>query len=209
MLYYGSIRDIEDSYISIYENLLPVAMKHQVQRFFSNDDKKHRLLARLMLRYCLIQTTGNDKLLHTWKVDDNGKPFIDNWFEFNISHSGDFVVFGYDVSRVGLDIEKIESIDYNLFIDNFHFEESRFIEKSKSKILDFYNIWVKKESILKAIGVGIVEGINKFSCVNEYVFYKNQLWYFYPIGINASYICYACIQQTNQLIIERFSILQV
>jgi 4'-phosphopantetheinyl transferase len=209
-LYYCSVNDIKSADINYYAELLPSQMGRYVRKFFAEEDKKHRLLARLMLRYCLIQTTGNDTLLHDWQLDTNKKPIIKNWFRFSISHSGDFVLFGYGTGCVGVDIEKVESIDYMPLADYFHASEKKYIESATDKMTSFYTIWVKKEAMLKAIGSGIVSGLQEFSCVDEYVFYNNQLWFFHRVEINPNYVCYYCDKQPHATCeVNRFNILNI
>jgi 4'-phosphopantetheinyl transferase len=196
---YASINDLADEDIETFANLLPIFMQAYIKKFINKSDRKHRLLARLMLRQCLINTTGNDMLLHAWQTDSNSKPFIATWHQFNISHSGEFIVFIYDDQAIGVDIEKIEDIDYASISDYFHPEEKAQLMHSVAKKNLFYTLWAKKEALLKAVGVGISNEMANFNCLEKSIVYENQTWFFHPVAISTEYICYIC---TNKIILN-------
>jgi 4'-phosphopantetheinyl transferase len=199
-LLYASINDVSDKDIEPFTKLLPVFMQAYIKRFSNESDRKHRLLARLMLRRCIIHTTGNDMLLHAWQTDVNNKPFIPQWHQFNISHSGEFVVFIYDDQAIGVDIEKREDIDYASLSDYFHPEEKSQLIHSRDKKNTFYTIWAKKEALLKAVGIGISNVMAEFNCLEKSIIYENQTWFFYPVEISTEYTCYIC---TDKIIFKQ------
>ncbi|MCB2376580.1 4'-phosphopantetheinyl transferase superfamily protein [Hymenobacter sp. BT635] len=194
-LLYTNTECLEDNEIAHYLDFLPFAMHGDILRYKFADDQKHRLLARLMLRYCLLETTGSDELMAAWKKDENHKPFVAGWFPFNISHAGKWVIFAYSDEDIGVDIEKQTEVDYQSLIAYFHPDEQAYVRKSEDKQLSFFNIWVKKEAILKAIGTGIVEGWQEFSCIDEIVAYKNEKWLFHPLSIDPGYVSYLCTSE--------------
>ena len=90
-----------------------------------------------------------------------GKPFSldDKQLYFNISNSGDQVVFAFSKSgEVGIDIEEIRPlIELDELIEkNFSQKEREYIDASLSDRLErFFKFWTVKESYLKAIGEGM------------------------------------------------------
>lgn len=193
---YTNINDLADKDIESFTSLLPTFMQLYIRKFINKSDMKHRLLARLMLRQCLIHTMGNDMLLHAWQTDLNNKPFVKQWYPFNISHSGEFVVFIYDDQSVGVDIEKIEDIDYASISDYFHPEEKTQLMHSTDRKKLFYTIWSKKEALFKAVGTGISNRMAEFNCLEKSLVYENQTWFFYPVAISTEYTCYICTNKT-------------
>lgn len=88
-----------------------------------------------------------------------GKPSILNKeIHFNISHSGTWVVLAASDFPVGIDIEEKKKININLIMKAFNENEINYIETKSSefeKLEAFYRIWTRKESYLKALGIGL------------------------------------------------------
>lgn len=88
-------------------------------------------------------------------VNDFGKPTADNGLHFNISHSGDYVLFALSDREIGCDIEKTrdiipEKLGKIVFCDN----ELTAIKNSADKQQCFFDLWTRKESLLKCLGKG-------------------------------------------------------
>jgi 4'-phosphopantetheinyl transferase len=204
---YCDIDIIDDGCISQYLDLLPAFMSREILRYKYAADQKARLLSRLMLRES-IADTGVADCLKDWKRDVSNKPVIDNWNAFNISHASNLVVFAYTTGQsIGIDIEKRKDLEYNEIIENFHAEEQQLIRSAADPKTCFYKTWVKKEALLKAAGIGIVNGLSDFSCVEDLVNYRKQTWYLKEVHVHSEYECYLCsLNISEQVIIEEFSI---
>jgi 4'-phosphopantetheinyl transferase len=204
---YCDIDIMDDSCISYYLHLLPAFMSKEILRYRFAADQKARLLSRLMLRES-INDTGAIDCLKDWKRDVNNKPVIDNWNAFNITHASNLVVFAYTTGEsIGIDIEKRKKLEYREIAGNFHTEEQQFIALAADSINCFYDIWVKKEALLKAAGIGIVNGLNDFSCIENIVNYRSQSWFLKEIQLHPDYTCYVCSLSINEpIIIQEFKI---
>jgi len=204
---YCDIEMIDDGSISHYLKLLPAFMSAEILRYRYAADQKARLLSRLMLRESIRETVAID-CLKDWKRDVNNKPVIDNWNAFNITHASNLVVFAYTTGEsIGIDIEKKKELEYNDIMENFHPEEQQFIGSAADAKSCFYEIWVKKEALLKAAGIGIVNGLSDFSCVENIVNYRRQSWHLKAIQIHPDYTCYLCsLQVREQIVIQEFKI---
>lgn len=204
---YCDIDIIDDGCISHYLDLLPAFMRKEILRYRYAADQKARLLSRLMLWESITDTTAID-CLKDWKRDVNNKPIIDNWNAFNIAHASNLVVFAYSTGEsIGIDIEKRKALDYKEIMENFHTEEQQFIGSAADPISCFYEIWVKKEALLKAAGIGIINGLNDCSCVENVVNYRRQSWYLKEVQIHPEYTCYLCSLNLRERInIQEFKI---
>lgn len=93
-------------------------------------------------------------------------------FNFNISHSGDFVVCAIDDENVGIDIEKENYIKFaNIAKDYFTISEFNYIVKQDldDKLSKFYEIWTLKESYIKCCGQDLSIPLKSFSInIDEY-----------------------------------------
>ncbi len=204
---YCNIGIIDDNSIAYYLEGLPSFMSKEIMRYKYAADQKARLLSRLMLRESIIETTAVD-CLKDWRRDENNKPVIDNWHAFNISHSGDLVVFAYTTGEtVGIDIEKRKSLPPQEIMVHFHPEEQQYIQSAADSTNCFYEIWVKKEALLKAAGIGIVNGLNEFSCVNDMVDYRKQSWFLHEVKLHSECTCYLCsLKKSERIVIQEFKI---
>lgn len=190
-LWYFNIDDFPDEDINSVLSFLPAEIADKINRYKFVDDKKSRLIARLMLQKYVLKTTGN----WSWdllKTNINHKPFIENGPHFNITHSGKLVVVAFSyTSEIGIDIEKIQNIDVCGIANNFHEHEITHLKNNKYDLNLFYNIWTKKEALLKANGIGIVNGLNKVSVLEHKVFCTKQ-WYVQNLSIHSDYKCAIC-----------------
>lgn len=119
----------------------------KVSRLKLSDDKKRCIAGGLFI----------NKYLPSAKITVNefGKPEADNGLHFNISHSGEYVLFALSDKKIGCDIEKFRNIDPEklgkiVFCDN----EMSLIKNSADKQQCFFDLWTRKESLLKCIGKG-------------------------------------------------------
>ena len=87
----------------------------------------------------------------------NGKPYLDGEREFNISHSGDYVICAVGKSPVGADIERVGRVKEAVFGRIASPLEKEAAERlSPSEKEEYYcSVWTKKESLLKLTGEGI------------------------------------------------------
>jgi 4'-phosphopantetheinyl transferase len=95
--------------------------------------------------------------------DPGGKPFFltdGERVEFSISHSGDYVVCMMSAGPLGVDVEWIRPMDGEL-AGFFLPEEQRYLEglPVAERNRGFFTLWTMKESYCKALGSGIVDGL--------------------------------------------------
>lgn len=119
--------------------------------------KVHRLRLDDDKRRCIAGGLFIKKFLSDAKITVNefGKPKADNGLHFNISHSGDYVLFALSDREIGCDIEKARDINPEklgkiVFCDN----EMTTIRNAADKQQCFFDLWTRKESLLKCLGKG-------------------------------------------------------
>lgn len=170
---------------------LPTRMQGEIRRYKYIRDRKSSLLGRLLLHHCLA-SEGKLYLLDHWKRDGAHKPYIPGWHSFNISHSGDLVLFSVSEAAIGVDIEHRSCLDYHDLSVHFHWEEQQYIRNAFNTQEAFYELWVKKEAALKAMGTGIANGLKRFSCVGSHLDYMGTSWYLRPLPVDPAYTAYIC-----------------
>ena len=116
----------------------------------NKDDQARSLCAGLALDACL-RTVGLRERDVTVKTDPRGKPFLADHpaLHFSLSHSGEYAVCALDDAPIGVDIEQLREIDTaRLAKRTFGITESLTLDA-------FFALWTRKESYLKAVGIGL------------------------------------------------------
>ena len=111
-------------------------------------------------------------------VNEFGKPECDNGLCFNISHSGSYVLFALSDSEVGCDIEEIRFLNgirlgKIVFCDN----EMKLLGNAFDRLGTFFELWTKKEALLKCMGDGFHRGAKSVDVSNG-KFSENQTEYY-------------------------------
>ncbi len=91
------------------------------------------------------------------KVGANGKLVCGGAY-FNISHSGEIVMFAYGGAPVGCDIERVTTAHLDIMRRVFTESEQSYINSAKDlsdRDRRFFRLWTIKESCLKMSGEGL------------------------------------------------------
>jgi hypothetical protein len=89
---------------------------------------------------------------------------------FSVSHAGDWAIIGIAQDRrLGVDLELLRQVPELLSIADgcFTKRELRLLEETKvdERPALFHRLWTRKEACLKAIGLGIPGGLDRFEVV--------------------------------------------
>jgi 4'-phosphopantetheinyl transferase len=119
--------------------------------------RQHKIVARAKLRQILSSYLDQPPLKIEIAVGAQGKPQVAG-LEFNLSHSGDLVIYAVSDRPVGIDIERVRSMDLTGIIERF-FAPAEFVAWQKLSPADqeaaFFRAWTIKEAYLKAVGTGL------------------------------------------------------
>lgn len=187
--------------IELYFYHLPSINIEEIQRFFilnkifnSNELEKfsRTKLCSLWFRYDRLSSklSLSPKNLE-FDIETSQRPILKNAnLDFNISHSGNWLVGAISSSRVGVDIEKINSNrDVKSIAKNFYsLEENSLLENSSNSYIEnFYKLWTIKEASAKYFGTSIFKYLNKGNQTEKKLSllqYKFQNEYFITISSN-------------------------
>ncbi len=113
-------------------------------------DRARSLCAGLALDACL-RTVGLRERDVTVATDEHGKPYFADHpdLHFSISHSGDFAVCGLDDAPIGVDLEQHRPLDAERLAKRYLGVTEPLTRE------EFFSLWTKKESYLKAVGIGL------------------------------------------------------
>lgn len=155
-------------YNSAFNAVSPERRK-KVLRYRFLKDRVLSLGAELLLRKALTECGIEIPEIHYgYKTD--GKPFLKGveGFDFNISHSEDFVMVALSGNETGCDIEKITEIDLEIakkFFFREEYENIAALPASEERNELFFRYWTLKESFMKATGLGMKLPLDSFSII--------------------------------------------
>ena len=123
----------------------------QREKAFSYKQKGDRLLS-IGSSYLLNEFTPPSPLY----FGEKGKPQKKGIY-FNLSHSARKVVFASSDCDVGVDVEKVRSVNEKLIKKVCSPIEAESVKNDK----DFFFVWTMKESLLKCLGSGLISDLTK------------------------------------------------
>ena len=164
-----SAKDLSD-----YNELLNDQEKERASKFRFDDDRDRFLWGRVKLKLLLGSYLNESPRALMFIYSQHGKPKLEKkehrYLHFNMSHSGDLILFGISRSPIGVDVEEISrSVDIKRVSDSyFSPNEKNVVEMATGgeKENVFYEIWTKKEALIKGIGKGLGIPLNHF-CVTS------------------------------------------
>ncbi len=196
LLLYLNIGEINDEKYRYIKNIITEKRKIRVNKYLRQEDKIRCIMAEVLLKYAIYLYTGGIIDIN-YKYNKYGKPFLANYdqLEFNISHSGEWVVVAVGNCKIGIDVEyKNENWDL-IFERSFSKLEKSWGGHEPKRMV---TLWTIKEAYLKYLGIGLSKNMNSFSVdLENNVIIENQCEkkseisfdYFF---INEDYVCSEC-----------------
>lgn len=163
-IYAISIEDVNLSNFNILLNKISLEKRKKIENFMYFKDKVRGILGEALLRKILVSEYNFKNNDIKFIFNDYAKPFLEGQnIQFNISHSGKWVLLGIDDNLIGVDIEEVKDINYEEVSGSiFNYNEFSYINNSASKLHTFYKLWTLKESYIKMIGKGMSIPLKSF-----------------------------------------------
>ena len=151
-------------------------------------DAHSSLIGKLLLIEGLKKYGYDHTRLQDIRYSKYDRPYLDD-LEFNISHSGQYVLCALsNNAKIGVDVEEVRPIDFNDFDRQFTKAEWDVIHSFADPLHGFYNMWTKKEAIVKADGKGLNIPLEDI-IVNDLIAQVYGVeWYLKPIPIDGKYL---------------------
>lgn len=151
------------------DSTLSADESERAARFHFEKDRQRYILAHASLRDILSRYLQCEQGEIKFTTNNYGKPVLLSAQEvdFNISHSGEFVLIA--VARrhkVGVDVEHFrKDLEHDRIARRF-FSQAENQEFSaiphEQKVIAFFNCWTRKEAYIKAHGVGLSLPLDSF-----------------------------------------------
>ena len=165
-----------------YDFVFSFVEKSRQEKALKFAHEKDRLLS-LGAAYLIKKHLPEGRIIE----NKNGKPYLEGGPFFNISHSGEYIVFASHPTReVGIDIEqvredKVDAIKYVLTNE----------EKDLTDPLTLFRIWSNKESLIKCLSSSLkdirtvsglpLDGVREFD--GESYFSKSTVYRDYSLSL--------------------------
>jgi 4'-phosphopantetheinyl transferase len=176
-----------DSYLS----RLPVPLQDKINLYKRWEDRQAGLFGKLLLIEGLAKYGCSRNCLQNLLIDEYGRPFLDRGPDFNISHSGEYVVCAVTASgKVGIDIEKMRPVELADFEKCMTAGQWKEIVASDNRLSLFYYYWTIKESVTKADGRGLSLPLEDISGDDREALVHGTVWHVRKIDIDDRYRCH-------------------
>lgn len=164
-VYFAKTRDMV-LYFPLFHKWVSEREKTRAEKFFSETERETYIACHGFLRFILARKINSDPSEVTYARGEYNKPGLpgDPLF-FNISHTKKAFAIGLSENYpIGLDIEDMDRrVDISSISQTyFSRKELEYTLKSGADQKEsFFLIWTRKEALLKAMGTGIIEDLNK------------------------------------------------
>ncbi|MFP2994594.1 4'-phosphopantetheinyl transferase superfamily protein [Spongiivirga sp. MCCC 1A20706] len=132
---------------------------NKANSYYHVKDSEHYVICRGLLKIYLARFLNTPSSRIRISYLENGKPYLKNHnkINFNVSHSKEVAILAFSDVKIGVDVEFIDNeFTFEEILNTvFSAEETNVILKSKNSTKTFYNLWTRKEAIIKATGNGI------------------------------------------------------
>ncbi len=166
------------------------------ESYLHAEDRQRCLAAGWLIQYVANRILKKDSLepvpILAESKSSFGRPFLPDFPNLNITvtHSGPIVACSASRHNVGIDIEKVPSLDLmpqGLEFMSFKEEITYRALPSDRKNDFFFDIWTKKEALLKALGVGFQISPNTID-ISE----TTSKWKYYSVKLPNNYRLSIC-----------------
>ena len=138
--------------------------------YLQEKDRQRFVLSRVMLRTILAKYLNRSAGHIEFEISECRKPSVRSVTDlhYNVSHAGDWVLIAIAGSPVGIDIEHInQGLDYTQVLPVcFNSHEAHFIQNNADSVKQFYELWTRKESLVKATGKGLDDDMPFVPCTD-------------------------------------------
>jgi 4'-phosphopantetheinyl transferase len=153
-----------------FSGFLCASEKERARRFKFDVHRNRFIAGRGLLRKMLGRYLNCEPSKLEFAYSAQGKPellgeFSKSGFHFNLAHSENAALFAITrIGQIGIDIEHVRAVKNvdDLVARFFCARENKSFQKisDEEKPAAFFNLWTRKEAILKATGEGITRSLN-------------------------------------------------
>lgn len=146
-------------------SLLTETRRAKIQKYRAAEDRKRGFCAGLMItEHLRAHGRSPEEIRYT----EHSRPYLLG-LDFNISHSGEYVIMALSDAPVGCDIERIRPGKDSIAERFFSAAEVAWIRAAEDPVRSFTRIWTARESYVKYKGEGISLDFRQYEVQNAAV----------------------------------------
>ena len=154
--------------VEALRGMLSPEERSRADRFRHEWHRRRFIVAHGRLRQLLAAVTGEPPASLRFRQGPHGKPFLDQGPSFNLSHSGDRLLFGVSkAGRIGVDLEEERPVREMEALARKKFAaeevEAFLAAPAVDRPRTFFRIWTLKEAYLKGVGTGLSTRLDSFA----------------------------------------------
>lgn len=154
-----------------YLDVVSAEERERARSYAFNWLGKRHLMGRFFLRQVLGATLNSDPSSVCFERDRHGKlSLCDNHrVHVNLSYTGRVVLIALADFPIGVDLELLNpDFAYQDIVGHyFSPEESRYISNARDSADAFFLLWTRKEAVLKAVGIGLVDDLHTVPSIHS------------------------------------------
>jgi len=183
---------VENHFHNIKKTLAEVLSDREQEkagRIFIQKDKERYAVSKFCLRTILSLVSNKAPHEVEFIFHEHKKPTVKD-IEFNISHTGDYVLIAISPKPIGIDVEYLnKEFDFkSILAITFSKKEIDFIGSDEVNVTNFYAMWTRKEALLKASGEGVSDNLHLIDCLSEYLERNKEVFKMRTFMIEESYV---------------------
>lgn len=204
IFYTRFLNKLKPDLFNFFLKQLPAQNQNKILRFRKWEDAQRSLLGKALLINGLQSLGLHQYSLSDLKYTKLDKPYFNDSIDFNISHSGEYVICAISLTnKIGIDVEEIKNIPYDDFTNNFSVKEWEEILK-RDDFQGFYKYWTQKEAFLKAIGMGLNVPLKDAEIIDNKITWENKVWFLHEIKLDNQYISHVSADiYSPKIVIEK------
>ena len=184
-------KPLPESMYAAYLELLPEEMREHNRKYLRWQDQHAHLLGKLLLVYALKNRGYDHHILKAITLSEYKRPQLNDGFDFNISHSGNYAVCALSwKGRIGIDIEQINEVDFKDYEQTMTPPQWAEVKADEQPYHRFFDYWCIKESLMKADGRGMYIPLDKLSWANDQSLLDGQVWHLKKLILDPGYATY-------------------
>lgn len=131
---------------------------YYTDKYNGRAEESSKLLKKSIDKYILLTgLQSGDATLNILKTE-KGKPYIENFDSFSVSHSNNVWVVAFDKDECGIDIQFTKNAKYISIAKKFFSNtDCESLLSSLDIKKDFFRIWTRREAFIKAVGLSVMD----------------------------------------------------
>jgi len=184
---------IDPQFVAGLTRALPPFARQEIEAYVHEEDQLRSALGKWLIHACVAGGMGlPSETLAAWKTDPYGRPSLPGRPAFNLTHSGRVVALAYRLpdeqnAALGLDVERIKRLDFELFGPYMSEPEWREIRTAEDPETRFFHFWTAKEAVMKAEGLGFHLPIEDIHVKGPLARVKGRVWHLHPLDLKTGY----------------------